>query len=225
MAQIRYACVYWVDHLCDVDKSRCKKCGLHDNEEIHSFLEKHFFHWLEALSLMRHMTSRVVTIKKLENLLSRYIDGSRLLDLVRDELRFILHNRWIIENASLQAYAFALIFSSIHSLTRQLWKNEDPEWIITKPIVENDWSPCLQTLEGYVYSVATPITFDPTGSYLLTDRGLVTLRQSLLVRHIVREPRDTPMIGDNVSIPEGIVGLPEPQWHSYGLSSDQAWIT
>jgi len=81
---------------------------------------------------------------------------------------------------------------------------------------------CMQTLEGHVYS-ATPITFDPTGSYLFTDRGPVTLDQSLSVRHIARRSRDAPMIGDNVSIPDG-VGLPEPQWCSYGLSSDRAWI-
>ena len=96
-------------------------------------------------------------IRKLESLLARCIDGSRLLDLVRDELRFILHNRWIIENAPLQAYVSALVFSPVRSLTRQRWKKEEPEWILTKLIVESDWSLCLQSLEGHSDAVASVV--------------------------------------------------------------------
>ena len=146
LAQIRYACIYWVGHLGEVDRSLREKI-LHDDGEVHGFLEKHFLHWLEALSLMRNAGSGVVMIRKLRNLLAEGIDESRLLDLVRDELRFILHNRWVIENAPLQVYASALVFSPVRSLTRGHWKREEPAWIITKPTVESDWSPCLLTLE------------------------------------------------------------------------------
>jgi WD40 repeat protein len=149
LAQIRYACVFWVDHLCEVDGTLCKKVGLHDNGEMHEFLERHFLHWLETLSLMKDVAGGVVMIKKLENWLARCIGESRLLDLVRDEVRFILQNRWVIENAPLQVYASAVVFSPVHSITRQQSKKEVLEWIITEPIVESDWSPCLQTLEGH----------------------------------------------------------------------------
>jgi hypothetical protein len=37
---------------------------------IHEFLKTHFLHWLEALSLIRSMSSAVATIEKLENLLA-----------------------------------------------------------------------------------------------------------------------------------------------------------
>jgi hypothetical protein len=149
LAQIQYACAYWIDHVCEIDTSLHDRIHLHDNREIHTFLKKRFLHWLEALSLMRYMSSGVAMIRKLENLLTRFIDGSQLLDLVRDELRFILHNRWVIENAPLQAYASALVFSPVRSLTRLQCKKEEPEWILTKPIVESNWGLCLQTLEGH----------------------------------------------------------------------------
>jgi hypothetical protein len=149
LAQIRYACAYWIDHVCEIDTSFHDRIHLHDNGEIHTFLKSHFLHWLEGLSLMKRMLSGVAMIRKLESLLVRCIDGSQLLDLVRDEVRFILHNRWIIENAPLQAYASALVFSPVRSLTKQQWTKEEPDWILTKPIVENDWSLCLQTLEGH----------------------------------------------------------------------------
>jgi hypothetical protein len=138
LAQIQYACAYWIDHVCEIDTNLHDRIHLHDNREIHTFLKKCFLPWLEALSLIRHMSSGVAMIRKLESLLARCIDRSQWLDLVRDELRFILHNRWIIENAPLQAYASALMFSPVHSLTRLQWKKKEPEWILTKPIVESD---------------------------------------------------------------------------------------
>jgi hypothetical protein len=70
LSSIRYACVYWIDHLCEIDRSLHHQAGLYDNGTIDLFLKKHFLHWLEALSLMRSISSGVVMIKKLENLLT-----------------------------------------------------------------------------------------------------------------------------------------------------------
>src|SRR5947209_8772417 len=64
---------------------------------------------------------------------------------------------WVIENTPLQVYTSALVFSPARSLIRELFKQEEPEWIITKPAMQDDWSSCLQTLEGHsrgVWSVA-----------------------------------------------------------------------
>ena len=49
------------------------------------------------------------------------------------------------------------MFSPASSLTRGLFKEEEPKWITTKPAMRDEWSVCLQTLEGHdgsVYSVA-----------------------------------------------------------------------
>jgi NWD NACHT NTPase-like protein/NACHT domain-containing protein len=66
--QFRYACVYWVDHLCEIDRSLHNEIGLCDDGRIHRFLKKHLLHWLEALSLVRNTAAGMIAIRKLENL-------------------------------------------------------------------------------------------------------------------------------------------------------------
>lgn len=63
---IRYACVYWINHLCEIESGH-DELGLGDNGTIHIFLKEHFLYWLEALSLMRSLSSGIVMMKKLEN--------------------------------------------------------------------------------------------------------------------------------------------------------------
>jgi len=80
-----------------------------------------------------------------------------LTNQVRDARRFILYHKWVIENSPLQVYASALVFSPTRSLMREAYKQEEPEWITTKPIIEDHWNACLQMLEGHsdgVMSVA-----------------------------------------------------------------------
>src|SRR4051812_939012 len=74
---------------------------------------------------------------------------SQLCDLIRDTYRFIRSYRGIIEKAPLQAYVTALIFSPTRSLIRGIFKAEEPGWIVTKPVVEENWSAYLTTLEGH----------------------------------------------------------------------------
>jgi hypothetical protein len=70
LARIRYACIYWVDHLCEIHDNLQSRVDLCDNGMIDVFLKKHFLHWLEALSLMKSMSSGVVMIRKLESMLA-----------------------------------------------------------------------------------------------------------------------------------------------------------
>jgi hypothetical protein len=62
----RYSCLYWVDHLLDCTRentiNNCKDGGLVDK-----FLREDYLYWLEALSLMRSLSSGIVMIRKLEN--------------------------------------------------------------------------------------------------------------------------------------------------------------
>jgi WD40 repeat protein len=84
-------------------------------------------------------------------------EASQLINPVRDAHRFIRYHKWAIENTPLQVYTSALVFSPARSLVRELFKQEEPKWITTKPAMQDDWSSCLQTLEGHsgpVWSVA-----------------------------------------------------------------------
>ncbi len=70
LAHIRYACCYWVDHLRQVTQFQQYQVIICDNRDVHSFLQEHLLHWLEALSLMRNMAGAVVMIRTLESLFS-----------------------------------------------------------------------------------------------------------------------------------------------------------
>ena len=57
---VQYTCQYWVDHLQKSDLS------LDDGGHVHEFLQTHFLHWLEALSLIGKMSEAVLMIKVLD---------------------------------------------------------------------------------------------------------------------------------------------------------------
>lgn len=56
---VQYACQYWVDHLQKGDVS------LYDGRRVYEFLQTHFLHCLETLSLMGKMSEAVLMIKVL----------------------------------------------------------------------------------------------------------------------------------------------------------------
>ena len=60
-----------------------------------------------------------------------------------------MYHKWAIESNPLQAYASALVFSPTRSLIRDLFKEEEPKEIVIKPAIQDNWSSCLQTLEGH----------------------------------------------------------------------------
>jgi hypothetical protein len=69
LAHIRYACCYWVTHLRDASDLQHDQIGLCDGGAVHNFLQKHFLHWLEALSLIGNMSDGVTMVRTLESLL------------------------------------------------------------------------------------------------------------------------------------------------------------
>ncbi|KAI9786212.1 MAG: hypothetical protein M1839_007622 [Geoglossum umbratile] len=176
LTSVGYSCVYWVDHLCECDSSKSVKHGidLQDGGTVNEFLRKKYLYWLEALSLLGSMSDGVVSMIKLESLLQRRADAPQLINLVRDARRFILYHKWIIENSPLQVYASALVFSPARSLTRENFKREEPEWIVTKPFMEDDWNALLQTL-GHS-EVVDNITFSPDGRVLASVSRDMTVK-------------------------------------------------
>lgn len=68
LTPIEYSCVFWFDHLCEVDSQIFDYSSeLSGTGRLFSFLKKHYLHWLESLSLMREVSSGVLTIRKLRN--------------------------------------------------------------------------------------------------------------------------------------------------------------
>jgi len=100
---------------------------------------------------------------------------SPLLALVEDMRRFALLNKDVVEAFPLQVYISALIFCPVGNVIRQLFKYEEPGWIILKPIVEKGWSSCLQTLEGHSDAVSS-VAFSPDGQKIVSGSDDKTVR-------------------------------------------------
>jgi hypothetical protein len=60
--ELQYACRYWISHLIQ------SKEHIVDADTTHLFLQKHFLHWLEAMSLMRKSSSCVHLLSSLQAL-------------------------------------------------------------------------------------------------------------------------------------------------------------
>jgi hypothetical protein len=61
--EVQYACLYWVQHL------QCSGAQLYDSD-VHQFLQEHFLHWVEALSLMGKMSHGAILVRTLESMLT-----------------------------------------------------------------------------------------------------------------------------------------------------------
>jgi hypothetical protein len=77
----RYACRYWVDHLERVDNSQREELGLCDNGKVYVFLQKHFLHWLEALSLIGSISKGIFMVNALESMLTVSDSSSATISL------------------------------------------------------------------------------------------------------------------------------------------------
>ena len=95
--------------------------------------------------------------------------------IVHDAKRFILYYRSIIEEAPLQAYAAALMFSPKKSIIRNCYLNQLPTWIIRHPTTEKNWNSSLQILEGHSRAV-NAVAFSPDGKQLASASDNHTVR-------------------------------------------------
>jgi len=60
----QYACRYWTHHV------RHGMVQIRDEDEVHVFLQKHFLHWLEALSLMNKISEAISQLDILQSCVS-----------------------------------------------------------------------------------------------------------------------------------------------------------
>ncbi|KAH8807393.1 hypothetical protein F5884DRAFT_341401 [Xylogone sp. PMI_703] len=139
---VQYAAQYWTNHLHNsgiVDQ-------LIDNpvlEDIYSFLEKHFLHWLELLSINQAGAEAVAIIETLWDSIARFphtaVHSQMLISFVTDARYFVSYFTTLIEKSPLQVYNSALIFSPIESQIRRLFWKEVPTWIKRYPNVPENW--------------------------------------------------------------------------------------
>ncbi|KAJ6036021.1 hypothetical protein N7540_000300 [Penicillium herquei] len=176
LAIVRYSCVYWVDHLKDCDFSPNTDQRLQEGRAVEYFLRQNYLHWIEALSLLRSLSEGIVAIVKLHSLL-QVKDGisQALLKRVSDASRFIRYHRVATESSPLQVYSSSLIFSPTQSITKICYQTERPGWLVNESAMPDDWSSCLQTLEGHSRLV-TSVAWSLDGSHLASGSDDDTIR-------------------------------------------------
>ncbi|GAB7336907.1 hypothetical protein MBLNU13_g01183t2 [Cladosporium sp. NU13] len=157
--EAQYACLYWVRHL---SKSECELC---DNGYIHHFLRSHVLHWTEAMSWMGKTTKAIEAIALLELM----VEDERcqvIRNLVHDCKRFLMYARSGIEQAPLQTYVSAVLFTPSRSVVRKIVGDTKLVSCVgrSSPMLEH-WSALLLTLEGHLERVTT-VQFSPDGSKL-----------------------------------------------------------
>ncbi|KAJ5346235.1 HET-domain-containing protein [Penicillium brevicompactum] len=248
LAIARYSCVYWVDHLKDCDSNPNTDQSLQEGGAVDNFLRQKYLHWIEALSLLRSLSEGIAAIVKLDSLLQVKIGiPQALLERVNDASRFIRYHRMATESSPLQVYSSSLIFSPTQSITKICYQKERPGWLVNESVVEDDWSSCLQTLEGHSDSVNS-IAWSPDRSRLASASGDHTVRiwdpvtnQCTLILAI-NSPKGVQF--DKVDLNylhtdigtfnlENVVPMktsfdrsaPLPRQTGYGLSDDRIWVT
>ena len=68
LVALRYSCVHWVDHLCDLKSTTSAIYAeyLRDGSIVDTFLREKYLYWLESLSLCKSILKGVVSISKLQ---------------------------------------------------------------------------------------------------------------------------------------------------------------
>ncbi|KAF7503289.1 hypothetical protein GJ744_004011 [Endocarpon pusillum] len=203
LTSIRYSCVYWVDHLEKIkDSNDTLLCGeyLSDGGRVHEFLKEHLLHWFEALSLIGEVSKGINGLYSLERMILERLTKSspssttfgyksfkRMImslssettlshkSFVHDAIRVFRQCAAAVEEAPLQVYCSALIFSPEESVVRQTFKQEMPQWISPLPRISSNWSPCVQTLKGHGDLVRS-VAFSPNGQQLASGSNDNTIR-------------------------------------------------
>ncbi|KAL2834663.1 WD40-repeat-containing domain protein [Aspergillus pseudoustus] len=171
---IGYMCVYWVEHLCQLDAHLQRQLGLCSDGAIEIYIREHLLHWMEALSLLRSLRAGEELLRKLVNIMEvgsliPSVHDNELLLALQDATHFVDYHRHMIEETPLQVYTSAVIFSPTASRVRLLFESQISPWIQGRPLMEADWRLHLHAINLRNDSGQCVAMF-PDGEFLATGR-------------------------------------------------------
>ncbi|KAI8712594.1 NACHT domain-containing protein [Fusarium sp. LHS14.1] len=166
LALVEYLCLHWTKHL--IGSGFAKSQDAETLNKVLQFFQAKFTSWLEALSLLGHLSVAVRSIANIGSALENSA-AAELIDFLWDARRFVRYHAQVIASAPLQVYSSVLIFSPRSSKVREKFEWQVPSWIISKPEMPEHWDACVQTLHVHKRSVR-PLTFSPDGKFLAVSR-------------------------------------------------------
>ncbi|KAL6816210.1 hypothetical protein V8C40DRAFT_282146 [Trichoderma camerunense] len=162
LAPIGYCCVYWIDHFVEsISHSASHSC----QKRIYTFLKNKYIYWLESLSLLRSIQHGQRGMQKLERVLAD-IKWPGLKTRIWDARRFIQMFGKAIEDAPLQVYISALLFSPAESIIRKQFDVEAPHWVRMWSSDVTNWTSCVQRLDGDPKRHYNNLRVSPCGTWL-----------------------------------------------------------
>ncbi|KIL86170.1 hypothetical protein FAVG1_10566 [Fusarium avenaceum] len=145
---MQYSCIYWVNHFDEWYSAERHNPDL-DNSAyglLLTFFTTKCIYWFEAMCLLHHVSDIIKGIQRLKKMIR---PGSQELeDLIEDALRWTLNHRSMMDNAPMQLYDSALVFSPQHSKIRQNFAPEAPVFIEMLCPSFQEWDACLLTIPG-----------------------------------------------------------------------------
>nr|XP_001401751.2 NACHT and WD40 domain protein [Aspergillus niger CBS 513.88] len=159
-AELRYATRYWVHHLTQ------GALNISDQDGVHEFLETHFLHWLEAMSVLAHLPETIGSVNMLLSIVQRS-HANLISRFLYDAKRFTLKNISIAKEFPLQLYSSALLFAPEKCTIRNTFFHCVPPYFSQLPRVPEYWGAELQTVETGSDMVES-LEFSPDGRMFLT---------------------------------------------------------
>ncbi|KIL59908.1 hypothetical protein M378DRAFT_84476, partial [Amanita muscaria Koide BX008] len=156
---LRYACVYWVNHL--------EVANIEDTELMNGlerFVDEHTLHWFEVLSLIGNLDSAHRAIRGVLTLqLSTSSDLHQLIQLLSDALRFISKFYELIKRLALHTYYSALPFSPTSSLLYRRYIKEARHYLCGIEGGLEKWDALIAILSSHSPTTFSLVRFGPDG--------------------------------------------------------------
>ena len=185
--ELRYACLHWAAHLFSAEK----------DGDISALLERfsftHLLHWLEVLSLIRHLevghmaldyamrftvggfTRTVNKVSEHPHIQRASENSKHVEEILDDTYRLLSRFYGIIGSSALHVYHSALSFTPPGTRLYQTYSSRFPNRIIVRQGVERHWSPLMAALRGHSKTVYV-LSFSPDGSRLASRSDDNTVR-------------------------------------------------
>ncbi|KAH7087146.1 hypothetical protein FB567DRAFT_60254 [Paraphoma chrysanthemicola] len=191
LSKLRYAIVYWMDHLAEAQGSFMLGAELlSDGGGVFAFLQEKFIYWLESLSLCLSVPKGVLSITKLSKLVQNQGAGPKLRDLILDAKRFMMYHQYTITTYPLQTYASAILFSPTESLIRQFSRKELPSWVSVAREMDKSWTACVRVFEGLRVAVRS-VHFSEDSSLLVAMNSTYLWTEVMIWDTVSGQPLQT----------------------------------